>query len=130
MTTNDVHEIAQGRVWTGKKAKDLGLVDQLGSLRDVIESAANAEGFGDFQIKKITPQLSAVDQVLKAFLQKSTAYAQNNTRSLNLLEKTSQLIKTTKLESSTSFLLNQSTHNNNGLNLQSYAHCLECILYD
>lgn len=32
--------LAQGRVWTGRQAKQLGLVDQLGSLQDAIAYAA------------------------------------------------------------------------------------------
>jgi len=34
-----VYEIAQGRVWTGADAKDLGLVDALGGLGDAIKKA-------------------------------------------------------------------------------------------
>src|SRR5690606_80381 len=40
MDVENVHEIAQGRVWTGATAKELGLVDNLGSLNDVIDAAA------------------------------------------------------------------------------------------
>ncbi|RUO35001.1 signal peptide peptidase SppA [Aliidiomarina soli] len=32
MTTAEVHEVAQGRVWTGQAALDLGLVDALGEI--------------------------------------------------------------------------------------------------
>ena len=32
LTPERVHEIAQGRVWTGRQAKDVGLVDELGGL--------------------------------------------------------------------------------------------------
>lgn len=35
-----VKEIAEGRVWTGEQAKELGLVDQLGNLQAAIKSAA------------------------------------------------------------------------------------------
>ncbi len=34
-----VHEVAQGRVWTGVQAKDRGLVDELGGLDDAIAAA-------------------------------------------------------------------------------------------
>jgi len=36
MTRDQVHEIAQGRIWLGSKAKELGLVDVLGDLDDAI----------------------------------------------------------------------------------------------
>lgn len=40
MTTAQVDEIAQGRVWTGVDAHRLGLVDELGNLEDAIRYAA------------------------------------------------------------------------------------------
>lgn len=40
MTTDDVDKIGQGRVWTGKQALGLGLVDKLGTLDDAIKKAA------------------------------------------------------------------------------------------
>ncbi len=39
-SVDSVHQIAQGRVWTGKRAQDLGLVDELGDLDDAIDAAA------------------------------------------------------------------------------------------
>jgi protease-4 len=40
MTYDQVDEVAQGRVWTGKEALEVGLVDELGSLDDAIAAAA------------------------------------------------------------------------------------------
>ena len=37
METEAVEEIAQGRVWQGDKALELGLVDALGDLNTAIE---------------------------------------------------------------------------------------------
>lgn len=42
ITREQVHEIAQGRVWSGADALELGLVDQLGHLEDAIALAAEA----------------------------------------------------------------------------------------
>ncbi|MFM8534823.1 MAG: S49 family peptidase, partial [Acidimicrobiia bacterium] len=39
MTPEKVDEIAQGRVWTGQQAKDIGLVDELGGLYKAIDLA-------------------------------------------------------------------------------------------
>ena len=39
-TTAQVDSIAQGRVWTGRQAKEIGLVDQLGTLQTAIQTAA------------------------------------------------------------------------------------------
>jgi len=40
MTVEQVNEIAQGRVWTGRKALEIGLVDKLGTFDDAVASAA------------------------------------------------------------------------------------------
>ena len=40
MTPDDVDRIGQGRVWTGKQALKLGLVDKLGTLDDAVKKAA------------------------------------------------------------------------------------------
>lgn len=39
-TPEKIHELAQGRVWSGKDAQALGLVDRLGGFRDAVASAA------------------------------------------------------------------------------------------
>ncbi len=40
ISEEQVNNIARGRVWTGKDAKNIGLVDQLGGLKDAINFAA------------------------------------------------------------------------------------------
>ena len=37
MTKEEVHKIAQGRIWTGKQAMELGLVDTLGGMNTAID---------------------------------------------------------------------------------------------
>jgi protease-4 len=44
MTDQEVREIADGRICTGKQALEMGLVDQLGHLPDAIERAAELGG--------------------------------------------------------------------------------------
>jgi protease IV len=39
-SVEDIHKIAQGRVWTGIKGKEIGLVDEIGYLDDAIAAAA------------------------------------------------------------------------------------------
>lgn len=45
-----VDSIAQGRVWSGLQAKELGLVDQLGTLGDAVNVAAELAGVDDYSI--------------------------------------------------------------------------------
>jgi protease-4 len=47
MDTSAVHDVAQGRVWSGRDARDVGLVDTLGTLRDAVTMAGQAAGLGD-----------------------------------------------------------------------------------
>jgi len=44
---DEVDEIAQGRVWTGKQAKALGLVDEFGGLETALSIAKEQAGFAD-----------------------------------------------------------------------------------
>src|SRR5690606_17289379 len=53
-----VDGIAQGRVWAGAEAKELGLVDQLGGYRDAIELAAELAGLGeDYDTSYLDPEI-------------------------------------------------------------------------
>ncbi len=47
MDTSEVNKVAQGRIWTGRQAKDIGLVDVTGGLDVAIELAARAGGIDD-----------------------------------------------------------------------------------
>ncbi len=49
MTRDDVHKIAQGRIWTGIRAKEIGLVDELGGLDDAIKIAADLSGLEKYR---------------------------------------------------------------------------------
>ena len=51
MTFAEVDSVAQGRVWTGVQAKEIGLVDELGSLEDAIEKAANLADLSSYQVR-------------------------------------------------------------------------------
>ncbi|MBL8953321.1 MAG: signal peptide peptidase SppA [Myxococcaceae bacterium] len=44
MTKDELHALAQGRVWAGADAKEKGLVDKLGGLGDALESARERTG--------------------------------------------------------------------------------------
>ena len=49
LTTSKVDSIGQGRVWTGTEALQIGLVDQLGSLEDAVEVAAELAEVSDYR---------------------------------------------------------------------------------
>jgi len=70
MTIDSVHEVAQGRVWTGDAAFEAGLVDQLGNLDDAIRIAAKMVGLqeGTYRIKRLPRAETLLDQYLDLFL--------------------------------------------------------------
>ncbi|MBK9271844.1 MAG: signal peptide peptidase SppA [Saprospiraceae bacterium] len=41
MSREEVHEVARGRIWTGKAARELGLISAIGELPDAIKAAAS-----------------------------------------------------------------------------------------
>ena len=63
-----VHEIAQGRVWTGAQALELGLVDVLGGLDTAIALAAELAGIEDIAVSYREPVLDDFDTMLAGLL--------------------------------------------------------------
>ena len=54
LTRERVDEIAQGRVWTGSDALEIGLVDEIGTLEDALRYAAQVAGDEDLASWNIT----------------------------------------------------------------------------
>ncbi|MBL4602828.1 MAG: signal peptide peptidase SppA [Emcibacteraceae bacterium] len=50
MTVEQVNEIAQGRVWSGAKAFEIGLVDHLGNIDQAIEAAAARADLTNYKV--------------------------------------------------------------------------------
>ena len=77
MTVDQVHEVAQGRVWTGTKAKELGLVDIIGDLEEAIKIAAQSANLKEYKIKSL-PEIKEtfIDQVLKGIASSDDISAQ------------------------------------------------------
>ena len=51
VAVDDIAKVAEGRVWSGSKAKDLGLVDELGDLDKAVEIAAQKAALADYNVK-------------------------------------------------------------------------------
>lgn len=70
LDTAYVDSIAQGRVWTGARAKDIGLVDRFGGLDDAIQCAARMAKLKEYRVteypkpKTIFEQLFGEDEPL------------------------------------------------------------------
>ena len=65
MQPEAVEKIAQGRVWAGITARDLGLVDKIGSLQDAVDAIAETAGLSDYEITYIMQPLSTRELLIK-----------------------------------------------------------------
>lgn len=66
ISPSKVAEIAQGRVWSGKEAKNIGLVDEIGGLERAIDYAAKKAKLGtNFQVEEYPPSISFEERVLQ-----------------------------------------------------------------
>ena len=65
MTTEEVEAVAEGRVWTGERAHELGLVDHLGHLADAVDSAAALADVERFNVRYIEEPLSPQEVLLQ-----------------------------------------------------------------
>ena len=65
MTQADVDAIGQGRVWTGTRALEVGLVDELGDLSDAIAEAASLAGLEDYREKELPTFIDPFEELMK-----------------------------------------------------------------
>lgn len=56
--------MAQGRVWSGAKALELGLIDQLGGLNESLAGAARAANINDYEVLELVRPLSFREKIL------------------------------------------------------------------
>nr|CAA6813078.1 MAG: Signal peptide peptidase SppA (EC [uncultured Thiotrichaceae bacterium] len=73
MDVDAVHEVAQGRIWTGKKAQQLGLVDEMGDLEQAISSAARLADIEDYSVWHVERELSVEEQLLRQFAETTSS---------------------------------------------------------
>ena len=68
MRKEAVDQIAKGRIWTGKQAKEIGLVDELGGLNLALSIARKKAGLARKKVQLIRlPQQGVWEQWLEAF---------------------------------------------------------------
>ena len=68
MTPEEVDKIARGRVWSGKSALEIGLIDQFGGLNDAFDYAAVQVGRGnrsDIEVQVMPKPLSPVEKLVE-----------------------------------------------------------------
>lgn len=67
LSIEKVEGLASGRVWTGKQAKENGLVDSIGGLNMAIETAKQAADIKTYKLVELPKILSPIEQVVKHF---------------------------------------------------------------
>lgn len=67
----DIEELAGGRVYTGKQALALGLVDKLGGLQDAVKFAAASANLSDYETKLLPERKNIFDLMLKSLMGES-----------------------------------------------------------
>jgi protease-4 len=68
LTVEEVDAIGQGRIWTGEKAHELGLVDGLGSLTQAVAAAAARAELETWNVRYIRRPLSTRERILEIVL--------------------------------------------------------------
>lgn len=77
-----VRDIAEGRVWDGARAREIGLVDELGGLDDAVAAAARIAGITDFTAMRIREGESSGRQLLRRLGYNSASDDQDRLRLL------------------------------------------------
>jgi len=70
ITVAQVDTIGQGRVWTGKQAVEIGLVDRIGGIDDAIKAAAKKAKIGQYAVKQYPAKEDAISTFLNSSKEK------------------------------------------------------------
>ena len=74
MSKLDVDKIGQGRVWSGRDALEVGLIDQIGGLEDAIISAAELSELEDYRIVSLPKKTDEIEELLKGLTMKQNVF--------------------------------------------------------
>ena len=61
----DIEKIANGRVWIGTKANEIGLVDEIGGIEEAIKYAANMNELKYYQVEYYGDELTYGEKLIK-----------------------------------------------------------------
>ena len=99
MPFKEVLSIAGGRIWSGEKALQLGLVDKIGDLDDAINAAANYADLTDFKTVSYTKDLDPFEMFIAELLKNldvNVNVSNHGKMLLNFLNKQYNFIDTNK----------------------------------
>ena len=67
MTQDAIKKIGEGRVWLGKDALEIGLVDELGNINDAVKKAVELAELGEYQLVSYPEKKDPFEEMLKMF---------------------------------------------------------------
>lgn len=118
-TPEQIDAIAQGHVWTGTTAKEIGLVDHLGSLQDVIDAIAKDADLKDYKVEFVQRTLSPKEEFFRSISESASIPAPTN-----LLKNFSSLQLLNQFQALTKPLQDiQQMQDPQGI----YVKCFECV---
>lgn len=72
-TSEEVDAVGSGRVWSGKRAKEIGLVDEIGSLNDAVKYAANKANIAEYEAVSYPEKVDKFEQIMGSLRQGNIA---------------------------------------------------------
>ena len=93
-----IDSIAQGRVWTGSRALQVGLVDRIGTMQDAMDCAARMAKLRDYRVKEYPEKRSLLDQIMNSYKKSikidliREEIGEKQVRVMNELKKVKQMI--------------------------------------
>ena len=64
-TFEQIDSVGGGRVWSGTRAKQIGLVDELGTLNDAVKFAAQKAGLKSYEVSSYPKSMTPFEQIFK-----------------------------------------------------------------
>ena len=70
-TFEEIDAVGSGRVWSGKRAKEIGLVDEIGSLNDAVKYAASKANIAEYEAVSYPAKVDKFEQIMSSLKQES-----------------------------------------------------------
>ena len=67
MSQDAIKAIGEGRVWLGKDAVEIGLVDSLGNINDAVKKAVELAQLGEYKLVTYPEKKDSFEEMLKMF---------------------------------------------------------------
>ena len=72
-TFEEIDAVGSGRVWSGKRAKEIGLVDEIGSLNDAVKYAASKANIAEYEAVSYPAKVDKFEQIMSSLGQENIA---------------------------------------------------------